>query len=150
MTRLEENLHRRDEEIAEFSQKVRAQELEAENLREELGKLKREHAHVLNEQSRALKEATGSEGEARKQLQDLVRQKAEADVELKSTKDRLESLKNEMERLRKHVRDLQQESADKEVKIVQFTKQHAQDKEDIQGLNIALDAKQQELELVSF
>jgi len=43
---------------------------------------------------------------------------------------------------------LQQESADKEVKIVQLGKQRSQDKEDLQGLNIALDSKQQELELL--
>ncbi|KAJ7506219.1 hypothetical protein B0H11DRAFT_1707599, partial [Mycena galericulata] len=41
----------------------------------------------------------------------------------------------------------QEEGTDKEVKIVQITKQRAQDKQDLQGLNIALNSKQ-ELELV--
>ena len=44
--------------------------------------------------------------------------------------------------------ELQQESADKEVKLVQASKQRAQDKEDINGLNIALDSKQQEVDYV--
>ncbi|KAJ7472988.1 hypothetical protein B0H11DRAFT_1729301, partial [Mycena galericulata] len=40
----------------------------------------------------------------------------------------------------------QEEGAEKEVKIAQITKQRAQNKQDLQGLNIALDSKQ-ELEL---
>ncbi|KAJ3570580.1 hypothetical protein NP233_g4308 [Leucocoprinus birnbaumii] len=150
VARLEEEIRQRDEEIARYSEKLRAQRAEVENLQDEIGTLKREYDHVLNdlnEHSRALKDATGSGSESRRQLQDLLRQKTDADGELKSQKERNESLKNEMERLRKHLHELQQESADKEVKIVQLTKQHGQDKEDIQGLNIALDAKQQELEL---
>lgn len=88
------------------------------------------------------------EDQTRVQLEELVRQKAEADVEIKTTKERVSALKEEVERLRRHVHELQQESADKEVKLVQVTKQRSQDREDLQGLNIALDAKQQELELV--
>lgn len=58
-------------------------------------------------------------------------------------------LNERVERLRKQVQELQAESADKEVQLVQFGKFRDQDKEDIKGLNIALDSKQQELELVS-
>ena len=75
---------------------------------------------------------------------------AEADVEIKASRDRIAGLKEEVEQLRRHVHSLQQESADKEVKIVQMMKQHSLDKEDLQGLNIALDSKQQELQLVCF
>jgi len=57
-------------------------------------------------------------------------------------------LQEELERLRRQVHDLQQESADKEVRLTQFGKWRDQDKEDIKGLNIALDSKQQELELL--
>ena len=78
----------------------------------------------------------------------LVRAKAEADVEIKTSRDCIDVLKEEVERLRRHVHSLQQESADKEVKIVQMTEQHSLDKEDFQGLNIALDSKQQELQIV--
>ena len=75
---------------------------------------------------------------------------AKADVEFKASRDRIVGLKEEVEQLRRHVHSLQQESADKEVKIVQMMKQHSLDKEDLQGLNIALDSKQQELQLVCF
>jgi chromosome segregation ATPase len=145
---LEDDIRRRDNEVAQYNEKLHAQQLETQNLRAELEDLTQEHSRLIDEQSQALTHATGSETEARKQIQDLVRQKTECENQLNSTKERMDSLKNEMDRLRKHVHELQQESADKEVKMTQMTKQHAQDKEDIQGLNIALDAKQQELELV--
>lgn len=81
-------------------------------------------------------------------MDEIVKDKATVDLELKTLKERVNILNEEIERLRRHSHSLQQESADKEVKIIQASKQHAQDKEDIFGLNIALDSKQQELELV--
>jgi chromosome segregation ATPase len=93
-------------------------------------------------------EVSLDESKARVDL--LVRAKAEADVEINASRDRIVELQEEVERLRRHVHGLQQESADKEVKIVQMMKQHSLDKEDLQGLNIALDSKQQELQLVRF
>jgi len=61
-------------------------------------------------------------------MEALIRQKAEADVEIKTSKDKVIALKDEVERLRRQVHELQQESADKEVGIVQLTKQRAKDK----------------------
>lgn len=113
-----------------------------------MSNLKRELSHAIGEQNRALRDASEHAGDVQMRLDDLVRQKAEADVEMKTSKERVNALKDEVERLRRQVHELQQESADKEVKIVQITKQRTQDKEDLQGLNIALDSKQQELELV--
>ncbi|KAF7311651.1 hypothetical protein MKEN_01068500 [Mycena kentingensis (nom. inval.)] len=54
----------------------------------------------------------------------------------------------EVARLKQQVQDLQQDSADKEVQMLQINKERAQDKQDLEQLNIALDAKQQELELL--
>ncbi|KAJ7445791.1 hypothetical protein B0H11DRAFT_2338582, partial [Mycena galericulata] len=54
----------------------------------------------------------------------------------------------EIEQLKGQMRELQKESADKEVQRVQIMKQRDQDKHDLEGLNIALDSKQQELELL--
>lgn len=115
-----------------------------------MAKMQREHSRVVEEQSRALNDVAGQEGEARMHMETLVREKAEVDVEMRTLKERVSALKDEVERLRRQVHELQQESADKEVKMAQITKQRNQDKEDMQGLNIALDSKQQELELVSF
>ena len=125
-------------------------ESEVENLHEEISTIQREHAHLINEQMRALRDAADQEDESKAHADLLVRAKAEADVEIKASRDRIVVLKEEVERLRRHVHSLQQESADKEVKIVQMMKQHSLDKEDLQGLNIALDSKQQELQLVWF
>lgn len=128
VARLEENIRRRDAEAAEYSQRNLQREAETEELREQLSRIKREHASAL--------EAA------------LATKTAEADQQMKNAKERVGDLKDEIERLRRQIHELQQESADKEVKIVQITKQRAQDKQDLQGLNIALDSKQQELELV--
>lgn len=148
IARLEQNLQQRDEEIAQYTRRVVERESEIEQLREEMSKLKREHSHLLSEQTRALQDVTGQQDQTKMRMDELIRAKAEADVELKTSRDRVTVLKEEVERLRRQIHSLQQESADKEVKIVQMTKQHSLDKEDIQGLNIALDSKQQELELV--
>ena len=123
---------------------------EAEGLQEQMSTLKREHARAFDEQARALKEVSMRENEARTQLEALVRQQAEAGVETKTSNDKINALKDEVERLRRQIHDLQQESADKEVKLVQLAKQRAEDREDLAGLNLALDSKQQELSLVRF
>ena len=150
ITRLEEKLRTRDAEISQITQHVLEQESEVENLHEEISTIRREHAHLVNEQTRALRDAADQEDESKARVDLLVRAKAEVDVEIKASRDRIVVLKEEVEQLRRHVHTLQQESADKEVKIVQMMKQHSLDKEDLQGLNIALDSKQQELQLVRF
>lgn len=111
-------------------------------------KMKREHARTVNEQSRKLQDVVAREVESRAAMESMVREKAEHDVQVGSLTDRVSALTTEIEKLRRQVHELQQESADKEMKLVQLQKQRAQDKEDMNGLNIALDSKQQELELV--
>jgi len=48
------------------------------------------------------------------------------------------------------VKAVKMDSADKEVRIVQIMKRSEREREDLMGLGIALESKQQELELVSF
>ncbi|TFK71541.1 hypothetical protein BDN72DRAFT_817280 [Pluteus cervinus] len=146
--RLQENLRKRDQELTELSQRVIQREHESESLKEEMSNMKREHNRIVEEQVRALKEVSGQEGQTKSEMEVIVKQKAEVDIELHSMKDRVTGLQQEIDKLRRQVHDLQQESADKEVRIVQLTKQKLQDKEDLNGLNIALDSKQQELELL--
>ncbi|KAF7355840.1 Calcium-binding and coiled-coil domain-containing protein 1 [Mycena venus] len=124
VTRLEENIRRRDAETAEYSQRILEREAAAEALREQMSRMKRENVSALEAVTAA--------------------QTAEAQKQTRAARE----LKEEIERLRGQIQDQKQESADKEIKIVQLTKQRAQDKEDLQGLNIALDSKQQELELL--
>ncbi|KAJ7800670.1 hypothetical protein B0H13DRAFT_1932542 [Mycena leptocephala] len=116
VARLEENIRRRDAEAAEYSQRTLQREAEAEALREQLSRTKREHAGALEAVAAAA-------------------QTAEADKRVRATNGEADDLKDEIERLRRQIHELQQESADKEVNIVQITKQRAQDKEDLKGLN---------------
>ncbi|KAM6493285.1 hypothetical protein JOM56_011419 [Amanita muscaria] len=148
VSRLEENLRRRDQELAEYSIRAVQRETEVEKLREELSGLFRNHSRELDQRTRTVQEALEEAAEARAQLEQGVRLKAELEVENKSNKDRVDALRDELERLRRQVHSLGQDSADKEVKIVQMTKQLSQKEEDMAGLNIALDSKQQELELM--
>ncbi|KIY70068.1 hypothetical protein CYLTODRAFT_452090 [Cylindrobasidium torrendii FP15055 ss-10] len=60
----------------------------------------------------------------------------------------METLKSEVAQLRGHVQDLKRDGADKDMHIVSLQKQREKDKGDIEGLNMALDAKQQELQLM--
>jgi chromosome segregation ATPase len=148
VTRLEELLRRRDAEIEEAQSRIVDREQEAEHLRAQMNKMKREHSRSAEEHSRHFDEIAQREKAARTDMEDAVRRKAEDEVALGSIKGRVATLTDEVDRLRRQVHDLQQESADKEVKLLQLTKARAQDEEDKEGLNIALDSKQQELELV--
>ncbi|PPQ98686.1 hypothetical protein CVT24_003313 [Panaeolus cyanescens] len=146
--RLEENLHRRNEEVAQYAARVHQLELELEQLRDEISTLKREHSRYINDQTRALQESTGQQSHTKAQLDDLIKAKAEVDIELKSSRDQLQSLTDETDKLRRQVHVLRQESADKELKIGLLSKQFNEAREDAYNLNIALDAKQQELEMI--
>ncbi|KAF8266077.1 hypothetical protein EI94DRAFT_1587035, partial [Lactarius quietus] len=85
---------------------------------------------------------------AQAELDAAVRGKGDADTAADTLRERVGTLEPEIEKLRKQVRDLQAESANREVQIAQMEKRHDRDREDLQGLNIALDSKQQELELL--
>jgi chromosome segregation ATPase len=86
---------------------------------------------------------------AQAELGAAARDKGDADATVNSLRERIATLEADLEKLGKQVRDLQTESANREVQIAQMEKQREKDREDLQGLNIALDSKQQELELVS-
>ncbi|KAL0068902.1 hypothetical protein AAF712_003895 [Marasmius tenuissimus] len=148
VARLEKNVGRGDEELNELNDRVLSQEREIEKLSENMAKMSREHTRIVNEQIRDLQDTAAREGEARAELEDLLKRQGEANVELRTSREKVTSLQEETERLRRQVVQLQQDSADKEVKIVQLMKGRDQDKEDLNGLNIALDSKQQELELI--
>ncbi|KAG6861812.1 hypothetical protein C0995_011693 [Termitomyces sp. Mi166 len=147
VSRLEEKLRQRDEEEKDYSQQIKQREAEAKELREEMSNLRVEHTRTLDELKRTLEEVSLQESTARAQVENLARQQATFD-EVKSSADKISALKEEVERQRRRIQLLQQESADKEVKLVQLTKQHQRDKEDLEGMNTALDSKQMELELI--
>ncbi|KAJ7236719.1 hypothetical protein B0H12DRAFT_1222413 [Mycena haematopus] len=124
---LEDNLRHQDLEATEISQRDLKRAAEIKELREQMGRMTYEHSAALEA---ALQDGT------RKQLQ------------LDTQTTILFESKAEIERLKAQTRELQQESADREVHIATIATQRAKDKEDLEGLNIALDSKQQELELL--
>jgi len=108
-----------------------------------------EQSRSSSSQARELQDLQSLEKDLRAQLEVALRDRAETDIKLSTSKERVGSLMDEVARLRRTVHELQQESATRDVTIVQLRKDRERDREDLNGLNIALDSKQQELELVS-
>ena len=149
VVRLQQDIRQRDSELEGLAHRIVAREDEAEDARAELAALKQEHARVADEHRCALVELTTRAESTQAELGAAVQEKDDADAVVQSLRERIGTLEAELEKLGKQVRDMQTESANKEVHIAQMEKQRERDREDLQGLNIALDSKQQELELVS-
>jgi chromosome segregation ATPase len=148
VTRLDQDIRQRDSELEGLAHRVVAHEDDAEEARTELATLKREQTHTAEEHQRVLAGLTARAESTQAELDAAVRGKGDADVAADALRERVGTLEAELEKLRKQVRDLQAESANREVQIAQMEKQRDRDREDLQGLNIALDSKQQEVELV--
>ncbi|KAL5478919.1 hypothetical protein ACEPAI_2206 [Sanghuangporus weigelae] len=121
---------------------------ETEQLRTELASLRREHARMQTDHARSLSEAEVRASDAIELRNETARRHHAAEVEARELREKLAKIQEENEKLRKNVNALKQESAGQDVKILQLEKMHEQDTEDKVGLNIALDSKQQELELI--
>lgn len=138
--RLERVVHTRNEELAQTEEHVRVQAREADQLRADRRELER--VKVQRD------DAVQAEEHLRAQFEEAVQARAAESVELIALRERVAKLGDETSRLQRRVNELKAESADKEVRIVQLNKARAQDADDKDGLNIALESKQQELELV--
>jgi hypothetical protein len=146
--RLEERLRQRDEDSIADSARLQSSEAAVEELREELSRALRDQKRIQQQHDMELKEAHDNGIVTRSQSDALVRDKAAAEVRADQLVDRTRILEVQLEKAQRQVMELQKDSSEKDLKISQLQKLRAQDKEDMQGLNIALDAKQQELELV--
>ncbi|TFY82041.1 hypothetical protein EWM64_g1968 [Hericium alpestre] len=146
--RLEQQVRDRNEEVERLAHQVVAREDDVEEVRSELKTLDRQHSHAMEEQRRAVIDLTAREEEARAHLEAAIKEKAEADLSTRTLTDRVHLLEGEIEKLRKQVHQLQAESADKDMHLVQLNKSKEVLTEDYASLNIALDSKQQELELL--
>ncbi|CAE6483396.1 unnamed protein product [Rhizoctonia solani] len=139
--RLERIVQARNTELAQTEESIRTQALEAEQLRSHTRELER----IKTQRDDALQ----AESHLRAQLEDTQKLRAAETAELSKLRERLKALVDETTRTQRRVNELMTESADKEVRIVQLSKARAQDLEDKEGLNVALQSKQQELELAS-
>ncbi|KAH7330554.1 hypothetical protein B0J17DRAFT_722247 [Rhizoctonia solani] len=138
--RLERIVQARNTELAQTEESIRTQALEAEQLRSHTRELER----IKTQRDDALQ----AESHLRDQLEDLQKRRDTESAELSKLRERVKHLVDETTRSQRRVNELMTESADKEVRIVQLSKARAQDLEDKEGLNVALQSKQQELELI--
>ncbi|KAG2113690.1 hypothetical protein DEU56DRAFT_934066 [Suillus clintonianus] len=148
ISRLETNIKERDDSISNLTTTLLSHRDEAESLREELATLKVEHSRAFSSQTRTLQDLQAQEKDLRSQLEVALRERAESDIMLVNSKERVGSLMDDVARLRRTAHEMQQSSAAREVTIVQLRKERERDREDVNGLNIALDSKQQSLELI--
>ncbi|KAG2028399.1 hypothetical protein BDR03DRAFT_988482, partial [Suillus americanus] len=81
------------------------------------------------------------------QLEVAIREKAESDIILGMSKERVGSLMDNVAKLRRTVYEMQQTSAVRDETIVQLRKEQERDRVMLK-LNITLDSEQQELELI--
>ncbi|KAK0497653.1 hypothetical protein EDD18DRAFT_1351422 [Armillaria luteobubalina] len=138
IARLADELGKRDEEAAEYSRRSAQRQTELEELHSQKMNMRQELARMQEEHARELEEAVRRESES----------KGRAEIALKEKVQDVSALKDEVERLRRHMQELQQDSANKDLKLTQMHKEREKDRSDVDGLNMALDAKQQELELI--
>lgn len=150
--RLRTAMDSRAAEIQALEDERQAHFAELDSLHSRLSTLDKEHARQLAERARQISDLetqlqlmhTESERTMR-----MVNESAERDVYLASVEDKAEQRREESERLRRRCHELEQESAAREVKLLELSKDADRVREDNMNLNIALDSKQQELELVS-
>jgi chromosome segregation ATPase len=119
-----------------------------ETLRKEKSNLMLEHERLLDKQDRASTERDTLELRTKQGMDSLAREKAEAVAQKESLDRTVASLKDEGDKLKRKVQDLLKESSVKDLRIVNLEKSRDQEIEDKEGLNLALESKQQELELV--
>ncbi|KAI0045170.1 hypothetical protein FA95DRAFT_1451001, partial [Auriscalpium vulgare] len=146
--RLEQNIRQRDLEMEELAHRIVSKEDEVEELREEMSGLKREQSHDADTQRRSIADLTIRAQDAQTLLESAVKQKAESDVEANALRERVRVVEEDIGRLRRQVHELMTESADKDMRLVQMEKQRDAARDDFEGANIALDSKQQELEMI--
>ncbi|BGP27439.1 hypothetical protein Rt10032_c15g5419 [Rhodotorula toruloides] len=112
-----------EQAVARIEAEACAKDEQLARLRAEIEGQRMESADVLAKRDAVLSEAEGEAGRLKKDL---------------------EALQKENNRLSDLVAKLRRDSADREVKVAKLKKRAAELEEDVFGLNIALDAKQQE------
>ncbi|KAB5589254.1 N-acetyl-gamma-glutamyl-phosphate reductase / acetylglutamate kinase [Ceratobasidium theobromae] len=138
--RLERVVEARNQELAQTEESMRVQSREAELLRT--------HTRELEKVKMERDDAAQAEEHLRNELQQLQRARSAESSELTTLRERAKQLGEQKEKMQRRLNELMAESADKEVRLMQLTKARAQDLDDKECLNVALQAKQQELELM--
>ncbi|CAG8608722.1 16618_t:CDS:2, partial [Acaulospora colombiana] len=146
--RLRQTLMTRDQEADRFEADRQQDLAQAEALRTKLSSAEKEYSRQISDCKRHIEELETQLRINAEQSTNILHETAEQTVYMATLEEKAKSRFEENERLRRRVHDLEQESAAKEVKLVETQKESDRIKEDNINLNIALDAKQQELELM--
>lgn len=140
--RVVEGARRAVEQREEQAREIGMLNLEVEGLRQSLDAASQESHH--------LQEVISRETNVQLQLELAIQAKADAELSLANAQASAAQLQSQIDDLQVQVQKLKQRSADQEVKNVHLTKTNTQLEEDNDGLYMSLEAKQQELELVSY
>jgi chromosome segregation ATPase len=146
--RLQSALQQRNEEITSLEDTRQLYHTELETLRSRLSSLDKEHTRTLSERARHVEELERQLAVHTERSTQLMNDTAERDVYLASLEEKAERRGEECDRMRRRMHELESESAAREVKLVELERDSERVREDNMNLNIALDSKQQELELV--
>lgn len=138
----------RDLEIESYEEERRQQFTELESLRAKLSATEKEHGRQLADRTRRIEDLERQLQINAEHSTQILNETADRDVYLATLEEKANSRLQENDRLRQRVHELEQESAAKEVRLVECHRDKDRAKEDNINLNIALDSKQQELELV--
>ncbi|KAG8860613.1 hypothetical protein FRB91_002500 [Serendipita sp. 411] len=145
---LEQFLTSRDQEIETLEDKCQQQFTELESLRGRLKNNEKEYTRQLADRTRHIQDLEMQLQISNERSDLILNDTAERDVYLTTLEEKANGRLEENERMRRRVHDLEQESAAKEMRLVELSKDNERVKDDNANLNIALDAKQQELELI--
>lgn len=116
-----------------------------ETAQQEIVGLKADSTRLLEQRDERIGEL---EQEVLRQSHERRRQAAETCADCKEAGTRTDFLEKEVIRMREQIAKMRMESADREVKVARLTKARDQLRDDVDGLNIALEAKQQEVHLL--
>ncbi|GAA6006126.1 uncharacterized protein JCM10292_006558 [Rhodotorula paludigena] len=134
----------KDAELAEQVSQCQSALSAMAELETAVARIEREAASLAAEVAKLQRELTQTRRESDEVLEKRDRVLAESEKAAGRAKKELEALQNENNRLSDLVGKLRRDSADREVKVTKLKKRAAELEEDVFGLNIALDAKQQE------
>ena len=143
---LKAQLHSLDES---HSKTLKHQTLALEQAEEEAEKRVRDLNRTLKDQTRRISSLEKTREEERKMFEEAIAERASAEMEAHLSGSRLDAGEGELERLSKLIEGVRREDAKKEVTIMRLTRTKMELKEELESSEIALESKQQELELVS-
>lgn len=146
---LERRLAARDDEIVALNSEHQAQFVEMESLRCRLANTESLYSRKMADREQQIEELQSQLDITAESGREMVRGKAEGDVYIKALEEKANGRLEEIERLKRRVHALEMESAKREVVLLEVKKERDSTREDNMNLNIALDSKQQEMELVS-